>query len=292
MKGTSVCAAGAAALVSSSNRFRLGVLRHVCIFLCVYASLDESVVADRIGMAAWWLSSGIATCVDTCRFATWCCKTHCNGCMNVAWDLFWGGSWSTKPGVFPCKVTAADDEWQLVCAAGAAGVVLTFFLCRSVAVASSSFGCVCVCVRSFRVFWNLWSSGVAMCVDTACRFATWCCETHCNGCMSVAWGLFWGGCRSTKPCAFPCKMAAGGDEEQLVREAVASALVLTCFFCRTVTVASSCFGCGCVCVRSSMRLWNLWLQIALECLHLIVVIWYCHVRRYMQVCDVMLQNAL
>ena len=47
-----MCAAGAAALVSSSNRFRLGVLRHVCIFLCVYASLDESVVADRIGMAA------------------------------------------------------------------------------------------------------------------------------------------------------------------------------------------------------------------------------------------------
>jgi len=43
--------------------------------------------------------------------------------MNVAWALFWGGSRSTKPCVFPCKVVAAGDERYLVCAAGAAGVV-------------------------------------------------------------------------------------------------------------------------------------------------------------------------
>ena len=47
-----------------------------------------------------------------------------NGCMNVAWAMFWGGSRSTKPCVFPCKVAAADDERYLVCAAGAAAVVL------------------------------------------------------------------------------------------------------------------------------------------------------------------------
>ena len=35
----------------------------------------------------------------------------------------WGGSRSTKPCVFPCKVAAADDERYLVCAAGAAAVV-------------------------------------------------------------------------------------------------------------------------------------------------------------------------
>ena len=35
-----------------------------------------------------------------------------------------GGSWSTKPGVLPCKVAAAGDESYLVCAAVAAGVVL------------------------------------------------------------------------------------------------------------------------------------------------------------------------
>ena len=49
---------------------------------------------------------------------------HWNGCMNVAWAMFWGGSRSTKPCVFPCKVAAADDERYLVCATGAAAVVL------------------------------------------------------------------------------------------------------------------------------------------------------------------------
>ena len=43
--------------------------------------------------------------------------------MNVAWDMFWGGSRSTKPCVCPCKVAAAGEERYLVCAAGAAGVV-------------------------------------------------------------------------------------------------------------------------------------------------------------------------
>ena len=41
----------------------------------------------------------------------------------AAWAMFWGGSRSTKPCVFPCKVAAAGDERYLVCAAGAAGVV-------------------------------------------------------------------------------------------------------------------------------------------------------------------------
>ena len=43
--------------------------------------------------------------------------------MSVAWALFWGGSRSTKPCVFPCEVAAGGDERYLVCAAGAAGVV-------------------------------------------------------------------------------------------------------------------------------------------------------------------------
>ena len=47
---------------------------------------------------------------------------------------------------------------------------------------------------------------------------------HCNGCMNVAWGLCWGGSRSTKPCIFPCKVAAGGDERYLLCAAGAAAL--------------------------------------------------------------------
>ena len=52
--------------------------------------------------------------------------------MNVAWAIFWGGSRSTKPCVFPCNVAAAGDERYLVCAADAAGVVSVakwFLLC-------------------------------------------------------------------------------------------------------------------------------------------------------------------
>ena len=65
-----------------------------------------------------------AVCVVLC--ISWICgyTSHCNGCMNVAWAMFWGGSRSTKPCVFPCTVAAADDERYLVCATGAAAVVL------------------------------------------------------------------------------------------------------------------------------------------------------------------------
>ena len=37
--------------------------------------------------------------------------------------MLWGGSQSTKPWIFPCKVAAGDDERYLVCAAVAAAVV-------------------------------------------------------------------------------------------------------------------------------------------------------------------------
>ena len=47
--------------------------------------------------------------------------------MNVAWALFWGGSRSTKPCVFPSKSAAAGDERYLLCAAVAAAVGLPFF---------------------------------------------------------------------------------------------------------------------------------------------------------------------
>ena len=94
--------------------------------VCVRSSMRflNLMVADCIGMAASLSSFDVATCVDRCGFATGCCETHCNGCMNVAWAMFWGGSRSTKPCVFPCKVAAADDERYLVCATGAAAVVL------------------------------------------------------------------------------------------------------------------------------------------------------------------------
>ena len=53
--------------------------------------------------------------------------------------------------------------------------------------------------------------------------------------------LCWGGSRSTKPCVFPCKVAAAGDESYLVCVAVAAGVV---WFLRNN---------ACSCVRSSMR---------------------------------------
>ena len=71
--------------------------------------------------------------------------------MNVAWAKFWGGSRSTKPCVFPCKVVAADDERYLVCAA----VGLRSFRTRLVPpLCSAASGCSCV--RSSMRFLNLW----------------------------------------------------------------------------------------------------------------------------------------
>ena len=64
--------------------------------------------------------------------------------MTVAWAMLWGGSRSTKPRVFPCKVAAGDDERYILCAAGAAAVVLVPPLCFATS------GCSCVC-SSIRV---------------------------------------------------------------------------------------------------------------------------------------------
>ena len=74
--------------------------------------------------------------------------------MNVAWAMFWGGSRSTKPCVFLCIVAAGDDERYLVCAAAAAAVGLPFFFlphCNG----GFKLRWVCLCVRGYRVFWNL-----------------------------------------------------------------------------------------------------------------------------------------
>ena len=65
---------------------------------------------------------------------------------------------------------------------------------------------------------------------------------------------------------FLCKVAAGGDEGQLVSEAVAGTLVLVFFWFSLFLPWCSAL-CVSLCVRSSMRLWNPWLQIALEWPH-------------------------
>ena len=144
---------------------------------------------------------------------------------DVASALFWGGSRSTKPCVFLCKVAAAGDERTSCVRRVRLGSFRTR-LVPSMCFATSG----CSCVRSSMRFLKLW----------------W--QIALEWLHDVARALFWGGSRSTKPCVFPCKVAAAGDERYLVCAAGEAAVGLPFFFCRIVTVASSCFGCACVCV--------------------------------------------
>ena len=154
--------------------------------------------------------------------------------------LFWGRSRSIKPCVWEeagaWNVVFFRVKWlqlamkgtSCVRRAGAAAVGFSFF-CRIIrAVASSCF--VLVCVPSYNsAFWNL-------CLEIALEWL-----------YDITRALFWWGSRSTKSCVFPCKVAVVGDERYLVCAAGAAADGLL-FFCRIGTVASSCFGCACVCV--------------------------------------------
>ncbi len=96
-------------------------------------------------MAASLSSFDVATCVDRCGFATGCCETHCNGCMNVAWR---GGSSSTKHLIFPCKMAAADDERYLGCGCGRFVREIVPPMCFATS--------RCVCVRNSMRFLNRW----------------------------------------------------------------------------------------------------------------------------------------
>ena len=88
--------------------------------------------------------------------------------------------------------------------------------------------------------------------------------------MNVVWASLWGGSQSTKPCVFPCKVAAAGDERYLVCAAGAAAVVLVPPLCSATSRCCSSHWNGCM----------------------IFVIWCCHACREMQVCYVMLRNAL
>ena len=74
--------------------------------------------------------------------------------------------------------------------------------------------------------------------------------------------MFWGGSRGTKPCVFPCKVAAAGEERYLVN-AEGAAGVVSSANCSSFALATI----GCSCFRSSMRFLKLLLQTALEWLH-------------------------
>ena len=197
---------------SSVRRVRL---RSVCLFFLPHCNG---------GFKLLW----VCLCVRSYRvFWNLCLQIALEWLHDVARALFWGGSRSTKPCVFPCKVAAAGEERYLVCAAGAAAVGLPFF-CRIVTVASSCFGCACVCV-------------VIGC------FGICACRSHWNGCMMLQ-GLCFGEEAGARNLVFfrvkwlqPARKGTSSVRRVRLRS-------VCLFFCRIVTVASSCFGCAYVCV--------------------------------------------
>ena len=74
---------------------------------------------------------------------------------------------------------------------------------------------------SFYVFCN----NACSCVRSSMRFLKLWCQIALEWLHDVAWAMFWGGSRSTKPCVFPCKVAAAGDERYFVCAAVAAGVV-------------------------------------------------------------------
>ena len=198
---------------SSVRRVRL---RSVCLFFCRIVTVASSC----FGCAC--------VCVVIGCFGICACRSHWNGCMMLQ-GLCFGEEAGARNLVF------FRVKWLQPAMKGTSSVrrvrlrsVCLFFLphCNG----GFKLLWVCLCVRSYRVFWNLF-------LQIALEWL-----------HDVARALFWGGSRSTKPCVFPCKVAAAGDERYLVCAAGAAAVGLPFFFCRIVTVASSCFGCACVCV--------------------------------------------
>ena len=277
-------------------------LRSVCLFFC------------RIVMVASSCVGCACACVVIGCFGICGCRSHCNGCMNVAWAMF-GEEAGARNLVFfrvkrlqaMMKGTAAAVvpdaigsfyvfcnkwlflwcssmrflklwlqialEWLHECCmvyvfgeeAGARNLV--FFRVKRLQATMKGTSCVRrVRLRSFRTrlvpsimccATSGCSCGVVLCVSWSCG-----CRSHCKGCMNVPWAMFWGGSRSTKPCVFPCKVAAGDDERYLVCATGAAAVVPDAIgsfyvFCNKWLFLWC----------RSMRFLKLWLQIALEWLH-------------------------
>ena len=177
--------------------------------------------------------------------------------LHQGWPRVWGGSRSTNPCVFPCKVASAGDERYLLCAAVAAALL---------------------CVQQRVVV----PVRIVLCVSWSCG-----CRSHWNGCMNVAWAMFWGGSRTKKPLKFfgvkwlrpavkgTSFMCAAGASA-VVRDAIGSSSVLERVVVSVCVVLRVSWICGC---RSHCD----------GCM--IVVIWCCHACGEMQVCYRMLRNV-
>ena len=114
---------------------------------------------------------------------------------------------------------------------------------------------------------------VAMCVER-CGFGSWCCKTHCNRCMDVAWASFWEKAGAGNRAFFCLKwLRPAMKGTSCVRR-----VRLGSNWARLVPPLCSATS-GCSCVRDSIRFLNVWLQMAGYNGCMIVVVLCCHVSR-------------
>ena len=127
----------------------------------------------------------VPVCVVLCVSWICGCRSPWNGCMNVAWVLFWGGSRSTKLVFFRVKWLRPAMKgtscvrwlrlgsfWFLPCVRQRVVVPVCVVLCVS-------------WISGCRSHWN----GCMIVVIWCCHVLRYVqvCKTQCNGCVKVAW---------------------------------------------------------------------------------------------------------
>ena len=113
----------------------------------------------------------------------------------------------------------------LCCGEEAGARNLVFFRVKWLQPAMKSTSCVRrLRLRSFGSFYVLCNND-GSCACSSMRFLKLWLQIALEWLHACYMGFFWGGSRSTKPCVFPCKVAAAGDERYLVCAAVAAAVV-------------------------------------------------------------------
>ena len=148
----------------------------------------------------WWWEVVRKGSGDEARWWWWEVVTMGSGEEGKWWRrqvVSWGGSRSTKPCVFRCQVAAAGDE-RYLCVLQQVVVSMCAVLCRRWKVPRLCGGCgcgrfafflphcngglkllwVCLCVRRYRVFWNLWLQIAVEWLHDCCHLVFWCCSVR------------------------------------------------------------------------------------------------------------------
>jgi len=129
----------------------------------------------------------------------------------------------------------------------------------------------CSCVRSYKMFWNLWLLMLQNALSWLHECCMWLVGEEAGARNRAFFRVKW-----LRPVMNIPRAHGGCGCDRFNVESILPWCSATC---------------GCSCVRTSLRLLNLWQQIDVNgCM--IVAMFCCHVRREMRISHLMLQNAL